>query len=108
MKPDDGQIRMAVNDMLGKTLRRAFTVEEFELAYQRLKHDESFLKPLEESFREINFLIEQHEAERKAKRAAEKTPAPVKSDDEPKPAEEETRHLMQYRDSEGRLHLATR
>jgi hypothetical protein len=43
-----------------------------------------------------------------AKRAAEKTPAPVKSDDEPKPAEEETRHLMQYRDSEGRLHLATR
>jgi Transglycosylase SLT domain len=44
----------------------------------------------------------------KAKRAAEKTPAPVKSEDEPKPAEEETRHLVQYRDSEGRLHLATR
>jgi hypothetical protein len=46
MKLDDVQIRLAVNEMLGKTLRRTYTVEEFELAYQRLKHDESFLKPL--------------------------------------------------------------
>jgi len=44
----------------------------------------------------------------KAKRAAEKTAASVIAADEPKPAEEETRHLVQYRDSEGRLHLATR
>ena len=44
----------------------------------------------------------------KAKRAAEKTAAPVKIADESKPAEEETRHLVQFRDSEGRLHLATR
>jgi soluble lytic murein transglycosylase-like protein len=44
----------------------------------------------------------------KAKRDAEKTAAPVKIADESKPAEEETHHLVQYRDSEGRLHLATR
>jgi soluble lytic murein transglycosylase-like protein len=45
----------------------------------------------------------------KAKRAAaEKTAAPVKISDESKPAEEETHHLVQFRDSEGRLHLATR
>jgi Transglycosylase SLT domain len=41
-------------------------------------------------------------------RAAEKTAAPVIPPDESKPAEEETRHLVQYRDSEGRLHLGTR
>jgi hypothetical protein len=44
----------------------------------------------------------------KAKRAAEKAAAPEKIADESKPAEEETNHLVQYRDSEGRLHLATR
>ena len=44
----------------------------------------------------------------KAKRAAEISSAPVKAPDESKPAEEETRHLVQYLDSEGRLHLATR
>jgi hypothetical protein len=76
MKPDDGQIRMAVNDMLGKTLRRAFTVEEFELAYRRLKHDESFLKTVEESFEEINLLIEGHEAEYKAEREAKEAMFP--------------------------------
>jgi Transglycosylase SLT domain len=43
----------------------------------------------------------------KAKRAAEKTAATAKPADEPQPSEEETRHLVQYRDSEGRLHLAT-
>jgi soluble lytic murein transglycosylase-like protein len=43
----------------------------------------------------------------KAMLAAEKTAALVKLLDEPKPAEDETRHLVQYRDSEGRLHLAT-
>jgi Transglycosylase SLT domain len=43
----------------------------------------------------------------KAKRVAEKTAASAKPADEPKLAEEETRHLVQYRDSEGRLHLAT-
>jgi len=41
------------------------------------------------------------------KRAAELSGAPVTTD-EAKPAEEETRHLVQYLDSEGRLHLATR
>ena len=44
----------------------------------------------------------------KAKRAAEVSSAPVKVADEAKPAEDETRHLVQYLDSEGRLHLATR
>jgi len=43
----------------------------------------------------------------KAKRAAEKIASAAKPDDEPKLAEEETRHLVQYRDPEGRLHLAT-
>ncbi len=43
----------------------------------------------------------------KAKRAAERTAATAKPADEPQPSEEETRHLVQYRDSEGRLHLAT-
>ena len=44
----------------------------------------------------------------KAKRAAEKNSAAVKSAEEPKLAGEETRHVVQYVDSEGRLHLATR
>ena len=44
----------------------------------------------------------------KAKRAAEVSSAPVKVADEAKSAEDETRHLVQYLDSEGRLHLATR
>jgi len=43
----------------------------------------------------------------KAKRAAEKIAAAAKPADEPKLVEEETRHLLQYRDSEGRVHLAT-
>jgi soluble lytic murein transglycosylase-like protein len=44
----------------------------------------------------------------KAKRAAEISSAAVKAPVEVKPAEEETRHLVQYLDAEGRLHLATR
>jgi soluble lytic murein transglycosylase-like protein len=44
----------------------------------------------------------------KAKRAAEKSIVPVRAAEEPQPAEEETRHVVQYVDSEGRLHLATR
>lgn len=44
----------------------------------------------------------------KAKLAAEKAASTVKPADEPKPSEDDTRHLVQYRDSEGRLHLATR
>jgi len=43
----------------------------------------------------------------KKQHAAENTGAQVKPADEPKP-EEETRHVVQYLDSEGRLHLATR
>jgi soluble lytic murein transglycosylase-like protein len=43
----------------------------------------------------------------KKQRAAETTGAALKPVDEPKP-EEETRHVVQYLDSEGRLHLATR
>lgn len=43
-----------------------------------------------------------------AKRAAEISSAPVKVPDTAKPAEEETRRLVQYLDAEGRLHLATR
>ncbi len=44
----------------------------------------------------------------KAKLEAEKAAAAVKAVEEPKLSEDETRHLLQYRDSEGRLHLATR
>jgi soluble lytic murein transglycosylase-like protein len=42
------------------------------------------------------------------KRAEELSSAAAKAADEAKPVEEETRHLVQYLDSEGRLHLATR
>jgi hypothetical protein len=41
------------------------------------------------------------------KQRAEIPDARLKPADEPKP-EEETRHVVQYLDSEGRLHLATR
>ena len=44
----------------------------------------------------------------KAKHAAETSSATAKAADEPKPAEDDFRHLVQYLDSEGRLHLATR
>src|SRR5580704_6000067 len=48
----------------------------------------------------------------KAKQAAEKlaaaNPAPAKPTEDAKPEEEETRHVFQFVDSEGRLHLATR
>jgi soluble lytic murein transglycosylase-like protein len=44
----------------------------------------------------------------KAKRAAETSSATVKAADESQPAEDDFRHLVQYLDSEGRLHLATR
>ena len=42
------------------------------------------------------------------KHAAEMSTPPAKSADDAKPAGEETRHVVQYLDSEGRLHLATR
>jgi soluble lytic murein transglycosylase-like protein len=44
----------------------------------------------------------------KAKQAAEKNSAPAKLADDLKPAEDEIRHVVQFVDSEGRLHLATR
>ena len=44
----------------------------------------------------------------KAKLAAEKKAPAVKPAEEPKLAEDETRHVVQFLDAEGRLHLATR
>lgn len=44
----------------------------------------------------------------KAKSAAEKTNAAAKVAEPPKPNDEEPRHVVQYLDAEGRLHLATR
>ncbi len=44
----------------------------------------------------------------KKQHAAETAGAQVKPADEPNAAQEETRHVVQYLDSEGRLHLATR
>ncbi len=44
----------------------------------------------------------------KAKRAAEKSSVQVQAVEEPKSDAEETRHVVQYLDAEGRLHLATR
>jgi hypothetical protein len=44
----------------------------------------------------------------KAKRAAEKSSAQAKTAEEPKSDGDGTRHVVQYTDAEGRLHLATR
>ena len=43
----------------------------------------------------------------KAKQVASKNGAAAKPVEEPKLAEEETRHVVQYFDAEGRLHMAT-
>ena len=55
-----------------------------------------------------NYVVKVGDKYSKAKLAAEKTRRAVKTADESKPAEDETRHLVQFLDAEGRLHLATR
>jgi soluble lytic murein transglycosylase-like protein len=55
-----------------------------------------------------NYVVKVGNKYSKAKRAAEKSLEPAQPAEEPKLAEDETRHIVQFVDSEGRLHLATR
>ena len=53
-----------------------------------------------------NYVVKVGDKYAKAKRSAEKTEAESAAPEQ-KPAEEQTRHVVQYLDAEGRLHLAT-
>ena len=119
--------------LMPATARRFGVTDSFD-AQQNIEAGVKYLKFLQETFKDDRLAIAAYNAGEKAvtkygdvppyaetrnyvvkvgakyadaKRSAEKTETPAKTAMELKPEEESVRHVVQYVDAEGRLHLAT-